>query len=205
MKFRIFFIAAIAFFILSSTTTADNTIYKWTDENGVDHMSNIPPVDSDIKVEILETRPVQVIGGPGIKYTQPEKSPPKQNTTKVTIVGDHVIVPVTLRYKRKRVRANLLLDTGSSNVTLHRNIAKKLKVKNLQKGSIRVAGGELIDAEGVILDSVTVGQQTQKKLLAGIINHNGPDVAYDGLLGMNFLKNYQYTIDFNKQVIRWKQ
>ena len=125
MKFRIFFIAAIAFFMLSSTTTADNTIYRWTDKNGVDHMSNIPPVDSDVQVEILETKPVQIIGGPGIKYTQPDKSPPKQYTTKVKIAGDHVIVPVTLRYKRKQVRANLLLDTGSSNVTLHRNIAKK--------------------------------------------------------------------------------
>jgi hypothetical protein len=39
--------------------------------------------------------------------------------------------------------------------------------------------------------------------MAGIIEHHGPDVPFDGLLGMNFLKSYQYTIDFNDKVLRW--
>jgi predicted aspartyl protease len=36
-----------------------------------------------------------------------------------------------------------------------------------------------------------------------IINHTGPAVSYKGLLGMNFLKNVQYNIDFRNQVIKW--
>jgi hypothetical protein len=50
-----------------------------------------------------------------------------------------------------------------------------------------------------------VGPHTEKNLLAGIIEHTGPDVAFDGLLGMNFLKNYHYTIDFENQVLLWNQ
>jgi clan AA aspartic protease (TIGR02281 family) len=114
-----------------------------------------------------------------------------------------VIVPVTLKYNTKKVKAKLLLDTGASNITLHRKVAKKLRIKNSQKGSIQVAGGELIDAEGVILDSVTVGPHTKKKLLAGIIDHKGEKVPYEGLLGMNFLNSYSYTIDFKKKLLRW--
>ena len=205
MNLRIILFAILATFMLSTTIVEADTIYSWTDEKGVRHMSNIPPVQSDIEVEVMDIKPPQVVGAPIIQYAQPDEKSPLLDETKISIINNHVIVPVSLSYKRKKVRVKLLLDTGATNITLHRNIAKKLKVKRPQKGSIRVAGGELIDAEGVILDSVTVGPHTKKKLLAGIIEHNGPKVPYDGLLGMNFLKNLQYSIDFENQVLRWNQ
>ena len=204
MKFlSIFF--TILWICFNSSVLHAGSMYSWTDENGVRHMTNIPPVQSNEKVDIIEIEPPQIVGEPEILYSQPDEQLSLQNETEIFIIDNHVIVPVTLAYKQKIVQARLLLDTGSTNITLHKDITKKLSIKNPQKGTIRVAGGELIDAEAVILDSVTVGPHTKKNLVAGIIEHLGPDVAFDGLLGMNFLKNYHYSIDFENQMLRWNK
>jgi hypothetical protein len=205
MILRLFISAILTIFILSASMAASDTIYTWTDKNGVLHMTNIPPVESNGKVDIIDVKPPAIIGEPEIQYAQPEKNSPPDDETEIDIINNHVIVPVIISYKQKKVRAKLLLDTGSTNITLHRKIAKKLSIKKPQKGSIRVAGGELIDAEAVILDSVTVGPHKEQNLVAGIIEHTGPAVAFDGLLGMNFLKNHQYTIDFENKTLLWNQ
>ena len=205
MGLRIIVFVLLVTLMLSTAIAVGDTIYSWTDENGVRHLTNIPPVQPSGEVDIMEITPPPITGEPEIQYAQPDKQSSEHEETKINILDNHVIVPVTLFYKQKKVRARLLLDTGSTNITLHKAIAKKLSVKKPQKGSIRVAGGDLIDAEAVILDSVTVGPHTEKNLVAGIIEHTGPDVPFDGLLGMNFLKNYQYTIDFENQLLRWNQ
>lgn len=205
MNLRIIFMAALAAIVLSTASAQGATIYTWTDENGVRHMTNIPPVQPNHDVETLEIKPPPIVGEPAIQYVQPEEKSAGKYETEVDIIDNHVIIPATLSYQQKKVKAKLLLDTGSTNITLHKDFAKKLAIKDPQKGSIRVAGGDLIDAEAVILDAVTVGPYTERNLLTGIIEHNGPDVAFDGLLGMNFLKNYQYTVDFENQLLRWKQ
>jgi clan AA aspartic protease (TIGR02281 family) len=159
-------------------------------------MTNVPPAQEQDDMEVLEIKPPQVVGEPEILYVQPETPSAEKLKTPVTIIGDHVIVPVTLVYKTKKIKARLLLDTGATNIILHRTIAQKLSLRNPQKGSIRVAGGESIEAEAITLGSVTVGPHTKKSLTAGIIDHNGPAVAFEGLLGMNFLRDLHYTVDF---------
>jgi predicted aspartyl protease len=124
--------------------------------------------------------------------------------TKVTIKENLVLVPVTLGYKEHKIEALLVLDTGASIMTLHQQIADRLHITERETAMTRVAGGEVLKSSVAKLGYIKVGPFKKTNLYAGIIKHEGPSVPYDGLLGMNFLRGLEYTVDFKKQVIKWK-
>ncbi|NIT59180.1 MAG: hypothetical protein GWN00_24050, partial [Aliifodinibius sp.] len=84
----------------------------------------------------MELEPPPITQEPEIQYIKPEEPSGAEEETEVEILDSHVIVPVQLFYEDRRVNANLLLDTGSTNITLHKDIARKLLVKKPRKGSI---------------------------------------------------------------------
>jgi len=128
----------------------------------------------------------------------------KSLVTKVTIRGNQVLVPVTLGYGGKEAQTSLVLDTGAEITTIHRPIADQLNIPLTGRANVRVTGGRVINASVAKLDYVRVGPYEAKEINALVIVAQGPSAGHDGLLGMNFLRGLEYSIDFENQVIRWK-
>lgn len=124
--------------------------------------------------------------------------------TRVIVDGNRIMVPVTLVNNGVELDVNLVLDTGASQIVLHRDVADQMNIIALSKGLAQVAGGQNIYVETGQVNYFKVGPFSMEKAAVLIIAHEGPATSYSGLLGMNFLKNVQYTIDYQNQLIHWQ-
>lgn len=127
------------------------------------------------------------------------------NETRVSIEGNMVLAPVTLYAGSRIVQAQFLVDTGASITTISSEVATRLGI-NLAgafQSAVQVVGGSMVRARVVRLDRVAVGSRSKRNMPVAVINHKGPLVNFDGLLGMDFLREHRYHIDFRNRAIVW--
>jgi clan AA aspartic protease (TIGR02281 family) len=132
--------------------------------------------------------------------TQEAEEEGKPRTVEFEHGGQSIKLSATLN---GNVDASLVLDTGATFMVLRKSMAEKLGV-NLEKASpdirLTVADGRQISATRVVLKSVKVQNVEANNIDAAIMLDEIGDVGFgDGLLGMSFLKNFNFKVDYREK------
>jgi len=170
---------------------------------GLDHTGTFIMIDKHGKIYI-ELEADKQFEREIWSYIIKQKRYARHLKTKFFISGNHILVPVILGYGSKETEALLLLDTGASTIILHQELAERLNIKQTQKTTFMLTGGQEITAEEAKLNYVNIGPHKKTNIYAAFIDHKGSPVPYQGFLGMNFLRGIEFQIDYKNRVIWWK-
>jgi clan AA aspartic protease (TIGR02281 family) len=143
------------------------------------------------------------------KQTRTTKADPggESKTTAVRVKNNQVLVPVRISYRNTTVDAWLLLDTGATTTVISTDLAERLGIKpaSTQHRLAQVADGRVVQTFRTRVDNIAVGPKSKHSAEVSIVPSNGPDMGFDGLLGMNFLGDFPHRLDVNSQLIEWQQ
>lgn len=203
----------LAMVLIPATLLADR-IYIWTDAEGVKHFSQAPPPEDAAEVMVQDELHYDPSADAKRHQTETASEPPPSKAqrpraaagpqqTRIIVEGNVILVPTTLIYSGRQIDTQLVLDTGASSTVLHAPLADRLGIRPEINAKIRVASGELINAQAVTMDTVSVGPHKLQGVRTLIIRHQGPQTSHQGLLGLNFLSQYPYSIDMQQMVINW--
>lgn len=107
-----------------------------------------------------------------------------------------------------KIEAKLALDTGAAVVMLSRKIAKELGV-DLEKAEpdmkMQVADGRHVNAKHVLLESIKVQGAEEMNVDAVVLLEEVSGINTDGLLGMSFLKRFNFEINHVEQKLILKK
>lgn len=178
-------------------------VYKWTDENGKTHFtddpSSIPPVmrenSGEVELPAYDNdtpEAVEYVDGDTEKAVESEAAKPVSHIARMKGAGGGYTVEASLN---GGVKANMLIDTGSSFTIVSPGVAANLgytSLDGLPRLPVSTAGG-VTWIYLIAFDSVEVGGAKAEDVEGGV--SPALERGMDGLLGMSFLKEFKYRMD----------
>lgn len=178
-------------------TPVKGAFYTYTDKNGtpviVNDLERVP-MQYRSKMKVTSWAPSKITTAPPITNTTEQQTP-------VEIINNRIHVPVVLTCQGRSVRANLLIDTGATDIFISQGLAQFIGARPTAIGKTTVADGRTLTSDIIECEKITVGSKSKENLKAHIIQRSSNDDS--GLLGMSFLGEFPHTIDIRNKVIKW--
>jgi predicted aspartyl protease len=118
---------------------------------------------------------------------------------RVRMQHNQVVVPVTFSNGFTNVTGNLVMDTGATQTTISKRMARELRLLSSGFGYSSGIGGA-VPMEVAMVESMKVGTIGVKNIRVSVLDFS-TDGSYEGLLGFDFLQHFQLSVDSEKQVM----
>ena len=224
VTFVLALIISLHFFLIGSQT-AYALIYKYVDASGrTVYVDDIDKVPSRYQQEVhlileeqdtltqeqldhLEAERARSLEEQQIEKrrleTEADETMRREYQTPISFRGNRVVVPVEVAMGNRTANVLLLLDTGASSTVLHRQSLPNLELPSGQKIEARIAGGTTLTSEKIKFKHIGVGPFRKANAFAMVIETQGPPLPFDGMLGMDFLKDHPYRVDYANELLLW--
>jgi hypothetical protein len=186
----------------ASSGTNKPKIYTWRDEKGVRHFSDKSPENTQQDIQVSDAHAHADLGLSEPIAEKLQSAYSTSRRTRVLIEGNRILVPVRLGYRNREVQTLLLLDTGATQTTIYRSV-DQLNFWETRPSIAMVADGRTVASDTGTLEYIGVGPHKLSNFDVSVIDFHGNVELPKGLLGMNFLREVRYDIDFDNQTINW--
>ena len=123
------------------TVFAQNQIYKWVDENGVQHFSSMPPPDGEFTSDQIRQSNNTLLNGPKpdpFASVKPQEPPASTETQTITSPGSTVttIDPEIIAENCERARNNIFLVSSRRRIIVNEENGEQRRLNDDERNNL---------------------------------------------------------------------